>query len=560
MKRREFMKTGAASVPMLLAGPGLIFRRVGRPARILFKGGLVYDGLGSAALEADILVEDDRIAAIGPGLDAPGATVITAAGLAVAPGFVDIHGHTDLSLLVDRRAVSKVHQGVTTEIVGQDGDSIGPLREEVFVDLRDSYMDQYGVLIDFRHLPEFFSRIRAMGSSLNLGSMVGAGTVRQFVIGDDDREATPSEIEAMKALVRSALSSGACGLSSGLEYLPGAFASTDELVALASVLQGTGLAYATHMRNEDDYGLSAIEEALHVGRTAGVPVHLSHLKALGKRNWWKAPIALSMIDAARADGVDVTADRYPYVAYSTTLASLFPVWVREGGTESFLERLADPALAPDIERAVGDKISRLGDWDAAQITATADPALSWANGRRLGALAAERGTTPYALLREIVVGDRNRTGMVGFGMSEENTTRILAHPAMMICSDGGARAPTGPLAEGSPHPRCYGTFPRVLGRYVREQGALTLENAIRKMTSMPADRVGLLERGRLTVGAFADVVVFDPSTVMDRATFEAPHQLPVGIHHVMVNGEFVVRHGEHTGQTPGRILRPARVG
>ncbi len=557
MKRREFLQVGVAAVPALFSFPNIITPRNVKSTRILFKGGLLFDGLGSPPVEADVLVEDDRIHSFGPDLDGGDAFVFSIKGMAIAPGFIDIHGHTDLSLLVDSRAVSKVHQGVTTEVVGQDGDSMGPLREDVFEELRDAYMNQYGVVIDFRYLPEFFSRIEQSGTSMNLASMVGAGTIRQFVVGDEDREATPREMEEMRAMVRAALASGACGLSSGLEYLPGAFASADELIALASELRGSGLPYATHMRNEDDRGLGAIEEALHIGRMADVPVQLSHLKALGQRNWWKAPIALEMIDSVHAEGRDVTADRYPYVAYSTTLAALFPVWVREGGAEAFIARLSDPDQEPRIKEAVASKIARLGDWNAAQITMTVDPALSWANGRRLGDLSAERNEPPYQVLRNLIIGDRSRTGMVGFGMSEENTVLILSHPSTMICSDGGARAPSGPLAKGSPHPRCYGTFPRVLGRYVRELHAFSLETAIRKMTSMPADRIGLNGRGRIEPGAFADLVVFDPDHVVDRATFENPHQLPLGIPHVMVNGEFVVRNGEHTSQTPGRIVRPS---
>ncbi|HUF10425.1 MAG TPA: D-aminoacylase [Rhodothermales bacterium] len=557
MNRREFLHRAAAAGSVLLALPDVAAPSIRPASRVLFTGGLVYDGLGSPPVEADVFADGDRIVAVGKNIDAGNASIVSISGLAIAPGFIDIHGHTDLSLLVDGRAVSKVHQGVTTEVVGQDGDSMGPLREDVFVEIRDAYMQEYGVLIDFRFLPEFFSRVVRSGSAINLASMVGAGTIRQYVVGDEDREATPTEMDEMKALVRAALANGACGLSSGLEYLPGAFASTHELIALAAELRDTGLPYATHMRNEDDSGLAAIEEALHIGRMAGVPVQISHLKALGQRNWWKAPIALGMIDAARADGLDVTADRYPYEAYSTTLAALFPVWVREGGTQAFLGRLNDPSLEASIEAAVVEKVDRLGDWNSAQVTMTVDEGLSWANGRRLGELAAERGEQPFRLLRDLIVGDRNRTGMVGFGMDEENTALILSHPATMICSDGGARAPSGPLAGGSPHPRCYGSFPRILGHYARERKAFPLETAIMKMTSMPADRIRLPDRGRIKQGAFADFVVFDPDRVADRATFEDPHQLPVGIHHVMVNGEFVVWSGEHTLQSPGRILHPS---
>jgi N-acyl-D-amino-acid deacylase len=385
--------------------------------------------------------------------------------------------------------------------------------------------------------------------------MVGQGTIRGFGVGDDDRPATEDEQSRMMEEVRRALSAGACGLSSGLEYTPGAFATTAELARLASVLAGTGLPYASHMRNEDDRLFAAIEEAIHVGRVAGVPVEISHLKAQGGRNWWKAATALQMIEEARAAGVEAGFDVYPYIAYSTGLANLFPVGARDGGTDAFIARLRDPRLLAGLEPAVREKIAQLGSWDSVQVTSTGSDELAWARGRRLGELAAGRGEEPFALLVRLIVEDRNRAGMVGFGMSEENVEMQLAHPLAAICSDGGAWAPYGPLSEGVPHPRTYGTFPRVLGHYVRERRVMPLEEAIRKMTSLPAGRVGLGNRGVIAVGAAADLVAFDPDTVADQATFEQPHRYPVGIPHVWVNGVRVLVDGEHTGARPGRSAR-----
>jgi N-acyl-D-amino-acid deacylase len=310
------------------------------------------------------------------------------------------------------------------------------------------------------------------------------------------------------------------------------------------------------MRNEDDRLFAAIEEALQVGRLAGVPVEISHLKAQGGRNWWKAETALRMIDEARAAGIEAGFDVYPYIAYSTGLANLFPVRARDGGTDAFLARLADPGQRAELERAVREKVAQLGDWDSVQVTATGSDALAWARGRRLGTLAAERGEDPFDLLVRLITEDRNRVGMVGFGMSEENVELQLAHPLAAVCSDGGAYAPHGPLSRSVPHPRTYGTFPRLLGRYVRERGVLPLEAAIHKITALPASRVGLHDRGTIAVGAPADLVAFDPDTVSDRASFEAPHQYPVGIPHVWVNGTPVLVHGEHTGARPGRSARP----
>jgi N-acyl-D-amino-acid deacylase len=361
----------------------------------------------------------------------------------------------------------------------------------------------------------------------------------------------------MAALAAEALKQGACGISSGLEYIPSANADLAELAAVCAPLKGTGLPYATHMRNEDDESLAAIEEALNVGRISGAAVHISHLKAQGERNWWKAPLMLEMLERLRAVGRDVSYDVYPYVAYATGLANMFPVWAREGGTDSLLARLRDPAQGERIKAQVLDKVNQLGNWDAVEISNTGADSLAWARGKHLGQLATERRQDPYALLLMITQQDRNRTGMVGFGMSEENVERFLAHPLGMVCSDGSALTTEGPLARGTPHPRNYGTFPRVLGRYVRERKVMALETAIHKMTGMPAARLKLPGRGAITPGGFADLVAFDPATVADRATFEEPHQYPVGIPQVMVNGQWVIRDGQHTGTLAGRVLSPA---
>jgi N-acyl-D-amino-acid deacylase len=561
--RRAFIGTAAGFVT---AATGILpslhlFVRPGRrrvTADLLLRGALVYDGSGTPSVEADVAVTGDRITAVGRALDAPGAQVVDLAGLALAPGFIDIHSHTDLGLAIDPAASSKIRQGVTTEVTGQDGDSIGPWREDEARETRERYASRYGVDLDFADLGGFFRWLERNAPGINLASMVGAGTVRGYVIGQDDRPATTAELEQMAVLVTDAVSAGACGLSTGLEYVPGAFADLGELVALAQPLRGTGLPYASHMRNEDDHLIGAIEEALNVGRGAGVPVQVSHLKAQGQRNWWKAEPVLHMLEAARADGIDVMYDRYPYVAFSTGLSNLFPVWARDGGIERFLQRLDDPSTAPRIEDAVRAKVAQLGSWDAVQVTSTGSPDLAWAQGQRLGTLAQARGMEPYALLLRLTREDRGRSGMVGFGMSEENTARFLAHPLGMICSDGSALAVDGPLAEGTPHPRNFGTFPRVLGHYCRERRTMPLETAIHKMTEMPARRLRLNSRGTIVPGAFADLVAFDPETVADRATFAKPHEYPIGIPHVMVNGQFALRDGEATAVRSGRVIRPRR--
>ncbi len=562
MDRRTFLRSGTAAAGAAYLGvtPAFAHRFPGiRQYDLVLRNALLLDGLGSDPVEGDLAVAGDRIAAVGRvGAIPAGAEVIDLRGLALAPGFIDIHSHTDLSLLVNHHAESKIRQGVTTEVTGQDGSSIGPWSEAQFRRVREDYRSRHGVEIDFRDLAGFFARLERERPSVNVASMVGQGTVRGFVVGQDDRPATEAEVVRMQEVIRAALAAGACGISTGLEYTPGGFAGPAELAAIASTLVGTGLPYSSHMRNEDERLFAAVEEAITIASRAGVPVQISHLKAQGARNWWKSEPVIRTILEARASGLDVAFDVYPYVAYSTGLANLFPLAMRDGGDAAFLERLRNPASRQVAERAVREKVADLGSWDSVQVTSTGSDALSWARGRRLGELAAERGEDPFALLLHLVIEDRNRAGMVGFGMSEENVEMKLAEPLSIVCSDGGAWAPYGPLSSGSPHPRTYGAFPRVLGHYSRDRGVLSLQEAVRKMTSAPARRLNLVGRGELTPGAVADLVVFDPDRVADRATFEEPHQYPVGIPHVVVNGTFVIRDGEHSGARAGRVVRPGR--
>ncbi|HWP36290.1 MAG TPA: amidohydrolase family protein, partial [Gemmatimonadales bacterium] len=523
LDRRQFLAAAAGAACGLAVQPGRPWRKHGplpQAAAWLLRGAAVYDGTGSPPRDVDVVVAGERIEAVGPRLSRPGSQIVDLRGLALAPGFVDIHSHSDLSVVVDPGAQSKIRQGVTTEVVGQDGSSVGPWSEERARETAASYRARYGTEIDVRTVAGLLAHFDRRPASVNLATMIGHGTVRGFVIGEASRAATADERRRMAALVAEALRAGACGVSTGLEYLPGAYADLAELADVAAPLAGTGLPYATHLRNEDDRLLGAIEEALNVGRRSGSAVHLSHLKAQGARNWWKATVALDMVDAARAAGQDVTFDVYPYVAYSTGLSNMFPVWAREGGTEALLARLNDASTAPRIEAEVRDKVNQLGSWDAVQISSTAADSLAWARGKRLGQLASARGVEPYALFLQIVQGDRNRAGMIGFGMSEENVGLFLAHPASIVCSDGSALAVEGPLSGGAPHPRNFGTFPRVLGVFCRERRALPLEAAIHKMTLAPARRVQLAGRGVIAAGAFADLVVFDPDRVADRATFE----------------------------------------
>jgi N-acyl-D-amino-acid deacylase len=551
MRRRTFVGRSTLAAAGALVAPGVVMAR-GR-ADLVLRGATVFDGTGAPGRALDVAIAGDRVSDIGRALPR-GGEEIDLRGLALAPGFIDIHSHADMALFINPRAESRIRQGVTLEVVGQDGGSVGPWSEAEFQETRERYRERYGAEIDFRDPAGFLGGIDSLRPAVNVATMVGNGALRGHVIGNENRPATDAEIVRMQGSLRDAINGGCVGLSSGLEYTPSGFADPGELVALASVLRGTGYPYASHMRNEDDRVIAAVEETLHVGRMAGVPVQVSHLKAQGQRNYWKQDAILALLAEAREAGVDAMFDCYPYVAYQTGLSNLFPTEMRAGGTDAFLKRLRDPVTAPRLEAACRDKVALLGDWNAVQIT-SAGEGTAWARGRKLGDLSAERGVDPYALTLDLLEANRGSVGMIGFGMSEENVGRLLAHPLGMMCSDGGAYAPYGSLSTSSPHPRGYGSFPRLLGRYVREAGVLTLEAAIHKVTGAPARRLGLPGRGTLALGNFADLVAFDPSTVADQATFEDPHRYPTGIPIVIVNGTVTIRDGEHTGQLGGRGVR-----
>ena len=514
--------------------PSLVRRNVDHD--LVIRGGTVFDGSTAEGRELDVAVSGSLISGIAPRMPSGGRIEIDARGLAVAPGFVDIHSHGDGSLVEDPRAESVVRQGITTIVVGVDGGSRATGAEA-------------------RSFASMFNSIDQLRPGCNVASMVGLGSVRGAVVGETDRAATESELARMTAMVERALGEGACGASSGLEYTPGAFASRDELIALCRPLARRGLPYATHMRNEDDRLIAAIEESIAVARGAGCRLQISHLKTQGPRNWSKLSRAFLLIDAARAARTDVMFDRYPYVAYATGLTNLFPVWSRDGGVDAFLGRIADAATAPRIRDETLAKVGLIGGWDNVQVSGVSATEDRDAEGKRLGAYAAAKAIDPYELTIGILRRSRAEVGMLGHAMSEENLERILAHPLGMVCTDGGGFAIDGPTRRGSPHPRGAGSFPRVLARYVRERKVLTLAQAIRKMSSMPASRVRLADRGRIAAGLAADIVVFDPAQVEDRATFDAPFQYPAGIAVVLVNGAIALRDGQRNSTGTGRALR-----
>ena len=530
LSRRDFLATSGTALLGVAGFPAL--RLAGQRPDIIIRGGTIFDGTGATGIESDLGISAGRIIAIQRRISDTGVLEIDARGLAVAPGFIDIHSHADGSLSNDPRAESVIRQGVTTIVAGQDGSSrasVGGL----------------------------FAQIEGLPSAVNVASMVGLGSVRGTVVGNTDRAATADELARMTALVETALAEGACGASSGLEYTPGAFARLDELIALCRPLAARRLPYATHMRNEDDRLLDSIDESIAVARGAGCPLQISHLKTQGPRNWSKLDTVFARIEGARQGGVDVAFDRYPYIAYATGLSNLFPVWSREGGTDQFLRRLADPETSPRIRQETLAKVELIGGWDNVQISGgvgnTSDSAIQ---GQRVGRYAASRGEDPYVVTRRIIEESRSGAGNVVFAMSEENLDRILAHPLGMVCSDGGGFAIEGPARTGHPHPRGLGSFPRVLGRYVRERKALTLPQAIHKMSALPASRLRITDRGRLATGLAADVVVFDPATVADTATFEAPFNYPVGIPTVIVNGQAALHGGARGAARSGKAVRP----
>lgn len=558
LSRRAFLRAGAtlAAGAALPGWPaGVLAARP--PLDLLLVGGRVVDGTGTPAFRADVGVRAGRVVAVGALPDAAAAVTLAVAGHVIAPGFVDIHGHTDLGIFVDHHADSKIRQGVTTEVVGQDGSSVMPVSDSMRERRRDRYRERYGVEVDLADWEALFAALAATGHLANFATMVGSGTVRRVVVGEDDRAPTGEELAAMVRLVEEARDAGAVGLSSGLEYTPNAYAQPAELAALARPFADAGLPYASHLRNEADAVEEALAEGIGIARRAGVPFHASHLKAQGRRNWPRADALIEAIEAAAASAPSAGFDRYPYTAYSTGLASLFPAWAKDGGDEAFLERLADPAMEDELRAAVDEKIAMMGDWDAIQIASVEGEAPESVVGERLGTWSTAVGKDPYRATVEILLGSENRAAIVGHGMGEENTRRFVAHPLGAICSDASARRSVGPLSEGTPHPRAYGSFPRVLGRYVREEKALSLEEAVRKMSALPASIVGLGDRGTVVEGKAADLVVFDPDRVADTATFEDPHRYPEGIPHVVVNGSVVVRDGEPTGALPGSVVNPS---
>ncbi|MEF8801290.1 MAG: D-aminoacylase [Halolamina sp.] len=525
---------------------------------LVFRNARIVDGTGSPWYRGDVAVTDGRIAAVGD-VAGEGDTERSLDGSVVAPGFIDIHTHSDFTLPANRDAHSKVRQGVTLEIVGNCGTSAAPRYGEAARSVDDWFEGRgLGEEVDstqWESMTGYLDYLDGDGLSLNAGSLVGHGNVRAAVIGYDDRAPTDDELDEMCSLVAEAMEDGAVGLSTGLFYPPGSYADTDEVIALAETAAEHGGFYATHMRSESDELIESVEETIEVGRQADIPVQISHHKAIGPDNWGKVRATLRRMELVReTEGIDVQCDQYPYVASSTSLGALLPNWAHDGGDDALLDRLRDEQARASIREEL--KTDRNSSWDGVLVTAVQNPELKAYEGQTIAEIAAaDDGTRePADILLDIVLEDENRTMHVNFGMDEDDVRTVMRHDLTMVGSDGSSLCQHGPLGEGVPHPRNYGTFPRVLGHYVREEGVLSLERAIHKMTGMPAARLGLDDRGVLKADAKADITVFDPEIVEQTGDFLDPAHYPAGIDHVLVNGEFVVEDGDHTGARPGEVL------
>ncbi len=529
---------------------------------VVITGGRIVDGTGAPWFAADVGIRGDRIVAIGNLKAAVAKTKVDATGLVVAPGFIDLLGQSEFNVLVDNRAASKITQGVTTEVTGE-GTSIAPMNDRLFGDMADAYK-HFGVTMDWRSLGDYFKRLDERAHpAINLATFVGAGGLRTYVIGKDDRPATPAELSRMQGLVAAAMEDGALGVSSSLQYMPDRFASTDELVALASVAAHYGGVYFTHIRSETGQITSALDEVFAIAERAKIPAEIWHLKTAYKPNWGRMPEVLARIEAARARGLDITANQYPYTRAANGLDACLPLWAREGGTERMLARLRTPADRERIKREMDDPASPgwenqwygSGGGDGILLSAVLDPALRKYEGMTLTAIGKQMGKDPRDAVMDLVIADRGNSEVVTSIMREDDVVAALKNPLVSICTDSGAKAEDGPLSESKTHPRAFGTFPRILGHFVRDEKALRLEEAIRKMTSQPATRVHLQDRGILRPGMAADVTVFDPATIRDVATFENPMHYSVGVRYVLVNGHAVVWEGKMTSERPGRALK-----
>jgi len=526
---------------------------------LVIRNGRVVDGSGNPWFYGDIGIQDDKIAYIGKLGGVQARKTIHADGQIVAPGFIDIHTHSDFPLVADGYAQGHVRQGVTTEAIGNCGSSSVPLSDETAKLMEDMGVGPYGdIKLDWRTPEEYLARLETKRVSINVVPLIGHGTVRQFVMGFEDRSPSSEEMDQMKALVKQAMEAGYFGMSTGLIYVPSCYASTDEIAELAKVVREYGGLYSTHIRGENDTVLTAIKEAIEIGRKSGTKVQISHLKAMGRHMWGKSIEILKLIDDARWEGLDVTFDQYPYNASATGLSAVLPPWVQSGGKHIFMQRLKDPEIRARMRHEILEgtdgwtSLHKGVGWENILITHCRDKGLE---GKSVAEIARERGKDGFEICFDLLLEFQGQVSVVYFTIGDEDLERIMSHPAMMVGSDSSALSTEGVLARGKPHPRSFGTFVRILGTYVREKRLLSLEEAVRRMTSAPAQKLGLFDRGLLRPGMKADIVVFDPVTVADNATYTEPFNYPTGVSTVVVNGTITVEDGQHTGALAGNVLR-----
>ena len=533
-----------------------IFQGCSSPVKydVLISNGRIVDGSGSPAFRGDIGINADTIAIIGNLKNTRGRIEIDAEGLAVSPGFINMLSWAVESLIEDGRSQSDIRQGVTLEVLGE-GESWGPLNEKMKKALKEAQGDiKYE--IEWTTLGEYLEFLEKKGISTNIASFIGTATLRIYTIGFEDRPPTRIELDSMKLLLRQAMEEGAVGVSSALEYVPASFAGPDELTALCKVTAEYDGMYISHIRNEGDYLLESLDELINVAEEANIRSEIYHFKQVGKSNWDKLDKAVRKIDSARSAGLHITADMYNYIASSTGFDIIMPDWVQEGGFNDWVARLRDPEIRKKISPLIRDAIlQKTGSAEKVLIIGFNNDTLKYLTGKTLAEVAEIRKKSPEETVMDLVIQDGSRIGVVYFSMSEDNIRKQIALPWMTFCSDGASSAPEGVFLKSSTHPRAYGNFARLLGKYVREEKVISLEEAIRKLTSLPAGNLKIRKRGAIKAGFYADLAIFDPETIRDNATFETPQKYSTGMVHVFVNGVQVLKDGEHTGAMPGRVVR-----
>lgn len=521
---------------------------------LLIKNGRIIDGSGAPWFRGDVGIREGKIVAVGKIRKSLGREVIDATGLVVSPGFIDIHTHSDLSLLVNGRGESKIRQGVTTEVTGNCGYSPAPVSDKNREELKEDLQEEYGLELSWSTFPEYIERLESSSFSVNIVPLVGHGALRAAVMGYEQRKPTHEELEEMKRVLNEAMEAGAFGFSSGLIYPPSSYAEVDELVELAKIAASNGGVYTTHMRYEGSRLIDGVREAIEVGERSGVPVEISHHKVTDRKSWGLVAGSMAIMEEARKRGVDVTFDLYPYLATSTELTSIIPDWAHEGGIKKMLARFEETDTRKRILKEMV-AVEEPQGWENIVVSAVHNQENKDFEGMNLEEIGQELGMEPGQAVLELISREKGRVDMIRFAMCEDDVKRVLAHDLSMIGSDGSNRADYGILSNGKPHPRIFGTFPRVLGKYSREEGVISLEKAVNKMTGLPAWRFGLSSKGLIRVGMDADITIFDPERVIDRATFLDPFQYPEGIEKVIVAGRTVIDQGRHTGVMNGRVLK-----